>query len=472
MRPVLFNTVPRRPLGLFSNQSLPAMKCEIIEKYLEPNLDEVVDLFFQYANICFPIFDEGSFRNVYGMHREKISPALLCNLYANSLIYWENSSELSSSRLPDVRYIWNQANEALHSELFLSPGISTVMAIILNVCGRPSTSIFGNGGMVGTAVALSNALGLNRDPSNWNISPLEKRFRIRIWWLVVVNDRWCSLAYGTPLQIHRAQYDVPFPTVDDLQSNCTSQSHIAAAEVFVAFTSLTEVMSEYLEHVYKISVHVPYPPERSAIELEGLLTDWEESLTGNIRRMVLHGTDFDAPGAANFRLAYLAVKLLLRRLQLDVDKNNLGIIDDIDSHYYKQAQRAAEEIVHLVQEMGESHLRGFWLPVNSFSLTSATTFLLRSGLRKGGLNNYMFLDIAKDMIDRLRSHSESFRWDLADNCLASCSDLVDKISSNSTQDVFFDSTVSNFFQEHLDFNQSFLNDFMADFPEITPTVRL
>jgi hypothetical protein len=44
--------------------------------------------------------------------------------------------------------------------------------------------------MVGTAVALSNALGLNRDPSNWNISPLEKRFRIRIWWLVVVHDRW------------------------------------------------------------------------------------------------------------------------------------------------------------------------------------------------------------------------------------------------------------------------------------------
>jgi hypothetical protein len=231
-------------------------------------------------------------------------------------------------------------------------------------------------------------------------------------------------------------------------------------------------MSEYLEHVYKVSVHVPYPPERSAIELEGLLTDWEESLTGDIRRMVLHGTDFDAPGAANFRLAYLAVKLLLRRLQLDVDKNNSGIIDDTDSHYYKQAQRAAEEIVHLVQELDESHLRGFWLPVNSFSLTSATTFLLRSGLRKGGLNNHMFLDIAKDMIDRLRSHSESFCWDLADNCLASCSDLVDKISSTSTQDVFFDSTVSNFFQEHLDFNQSFLNDFMVDFPEITPTLGL
>lgn len=150
----------------------------------------VIYRFFHHANICFPIFDEMSFRHVYSTHKENISPALLCNLYANALIYWDNSPSLRSGRYPDIRFIWNQANEALHSELFLSPGISTVMAIILNVCGRPSTSIFGNGGMVGTAVALSNALGLNRDPSNWNIRPMEKSFRIRIWWLVIIHDRW------------------------------------------------------------------------------------------------------------------------------------------------------------------------------------------------------------------------------------------------------------------------------------------
>jgi hypothetical protein len=44
IRPVLFNTVPRRPLGVTANQSLAAMKCEIIEKYLEPYIQDVVDL--------------------------------------------------------------------------------------------------------------------------------------------------------------------------------------------------------------------------------------------------------------------------------------------------------------------------------------------------------------------------------------------------------------------------------------------
>jgi hypothetical protein len=44
MRPVLFSTVPRRPLGVSSNQSLPATKCEVIEKYLEPAVKDVVNL--------------------------------------------------------------------------------------------------------------------------------------------------------------------------------------------------------------------------------------------------------------------------------------------------------------------------------------------------------------------------------------------------------------------------------------------
>ncbi|KAE8153751.1 fungal-specific transcription factor domain-containing protein [Aspergillus avenaceus] len=371
-RPVRFNLVPRRPLKVTANQSLAASKCEIIEKYIDPDIDEFLNLFFLKANHCFPICDEASFRGTYSTHKEKISPALLCNLYAHSLVYWGSSARMCSGRIPDIRFIWNQANEALHSELFLSPGISTVLSIIINVCGRPSTSMFGNGGMVGTAVALSNALGLNRDPSIWNISPLEKRLRIRIWWLVVIHDRWCSLAYGTPLQVHRAQYDVPFPTVDDLSS-----------------------------------------------------------LTDDVRRIVLRGTNLDIPGAANFRLAYLAVKMLLRRIQLNLNRSAPHVEDDNASPYYSYAQSAAEDIVYLVQELREPHLHGFWIPAHAFSLTSATMFLLRCGLRRTDQNRNTPLKIARDMIDTLRAHRRDFDWDLADNCLECCGELVERISDTS-----------------------------------------
>lgn len=44
IKPVLFNTVSRRPLGMSTNRTLAATKCEYIEKYLEPGVGDVVDL--------------------------------------------------------------------------------------------------------------------------------------------------------------------------------------------------------------------------------------------------------------------------------------------------------------------------------------------------------------------------------------------------------------------------------------------
>ncbi|PYH69156.1 uncharacterized protein BO88DRAFT_443804 [Aspergillus vadensis CBS 113365] len=481
MRQVLFNTIPRRPLGVYSSQSLPSMKCELIEKYLEPATKDVVGLFFEYANICFPVFDEASFMNACCTRKAEISPALLCNLYANSLIYWNNTPQLRLTRTPDIRYIWNQANEALHSELFLCPGISTILAMLLNVCGRPSTSIFGNGGMVGTAVALSNALGLNRDPSQWNISALEKGFRIRIWWLVVIHDRWCSLAYGTPLQVHRAQYDVPFPTMDYLLPSLETSSHEAAASIFIAFTTLTEVLGQYLEYIY----HVSSPVRKTMTSLSHLLTNWEDSLDTQTRHIIRRGTNLTTPGAANLRLAYLSVKLLLRRIALDLDDEQTET-SDIDNRNdstsssvsFTQVERVAEEIVHLVRELDEHQLRGFWIPAQAYSLTSATTFLLRSGLcrvKSHSLDsgNNPPLELAKEMIATLQSHRQMFGWDLGDDCLSKCGELVERIASldNAGTGLPLDEEASDSLQP-FDIDTSILDDLFWDMPYMGNTFTL
>lgn len=44
LRPVRFNVVPRRPLGVPAMQSLAAAKCEIIEKLMGPDVDEYLRL--------------------------------------------------------------------------------------------------------------------------------------------------------------------------------------------------------------------------------------------------------------------------------------------------------------------------------------------------------------------------------------------------------------------------------------------
>jgi hypothetical protein len=145
---------------------------------------------------------------------------------------------------------------------------------------------------------------------------------------------------------------------------------------------------------------------------------------------------------------------------------------DIVSPFYTQAQRAAEEIVHLVEELDESYFCGFWIPVHAFSLTSATTFLLRSGLLRRNLNGNAPLKLAKDMISTLRSHRDNFNWDLADNCLANCSDLVEKIDSAETEGDSLMSAVPDF-QEHLDtMNPSILDELLIGFPALADMIEI
>lgn len=146
--------------------------------------------YFTQANECLPLLDEQSFRDQYLEDKTHISPALLSCLYAHTLVYWRHSPTLSGNKCPDDRFIWNLANEAVYSELYLSPGISIIKAILLNISGRPTTSIIGNGVLLGSAVSMAHSLGLNHNPLPWKIPQSEKYLRMKLWWSLLLHDRW------------------------------------------------------------------------------------------------------------------------------------------------------------------------------------------------------------------------------------------------------------------------------------------
>lgn len=141
-------------------------------------------------NICFPLLDEVSFRQQWLENKERISPALLACLYAHTMAYWQYSPALAYRKCPDIRFIWNLANDAVYSELHLSPGMSIIKAIVLNVGGLPTTSLIGNGVLLGSAVSVAYSLGLNRNPMSWEITHSEKCLRMKIWWTLLIHDRW------------------------------------------------------------------------------------------------------------------------------------------------------------------------------------------------------------------------------------------------------------------------------------------
>lgn len=156
-------------------------------------LDYLTDLphsYFSKVNRCFPLLDETSFRRQYSENKDRISSALLAALYAHTTTFWRTSPVLSRHRCPDSRFIWNLANEAIYSELYVSPGMSIIEAILLNVGGRPITSLIGNGVLLGSANAMAHSLGLNHNPLPWEIPQSEKNLRMKIWWVLLVLDKW------------------------------------------------------------------------------------------------------------------------------------------------------------------------------------------------------------------------------------------------------------------------------------------
>jgi hypothetical protein len=68
--------------------------------------------------------------------------------------------------------------------------MSIIKAIVLNITGRPTTSLIGNGVLLGSAVSMGHSLGLNHNPIPWEIPQPEKSLRMKLWWSLLIDDRW------------------------------------------------------------------------------------------------------------------------------------------------------------------------------------------------------------------------------------------------------------------------------------------
>ncbi|UNI18315.1 hypothetical protein JDV02_004589 [Purpureocillium takamizusanense] len=417
--PVMFMRVRKRPVGLAVDLNPSSAELQTIVKLLEPWQDAVLNLYFSRGNGCFPVLDEGYFREY--VSRSRVSPAVVACLYAHAMCYWSSDPNLSRHHRPDARFIWNLALEALYSELHISPGMPSIIAILLNIGGRPTTTMVGNGMLLGCAISLAHSLGLNRNPIAWNITEGEKTFRMQIWWCLVIHDRWTSLTYGTPPHIRQSHHDVPIPKANQ---------HDERAQVFEALASLTIVLGAYIEQLYAAGDVTDRDPA-----LAFSLDIWTDTLFGELRRIIVRGMNLDTPGAANLRLCYLAARFFMCRVELSTEVDDY-IPGQSPNDRLLKTRRMAEDIVHFVRELTAKQLGDFWLPTAAFVFSSTTTFLVRLAVQaelptcETSMQS-LSLSLAHDLVTSLRSHKDLYGWELGDICIAQYGDVVDKLWSQN-----------------------------------------
>nr|KMM70008.1 hypothetical protein CPAG_06320 [Coccidioides posadasii RMSCC 3488] len=399
---------------------------DIIEQILGPFKHDLVTIFLEKINASFPLFDEYVFMEAYKAGDGSLPPPLMCQVYAMSLIYWNQSPVLAPHPKPDIRYAVNLAVAALHEE-FSAPGLSTLSAALIDLTGRPIFSMTGNAINTGRTVALSHCLGLNRDPSSWKLSPSEKNNRIRLWWAVVIHDRWASYGHGVPPQICRNQYDVPLPTIDMLVPQTgASQQRFRAAHGYIFLCRLTEILGDLLPLVYGLQPKNAKETSKTVRRMRTELDRWEDSLPEWLRSP--HSENgVPTSGSSSLQLAFLAVKMLVCRIELQEINHSENSNPEARRYFQTECRKAAEDIVQFFLSLKRPHFQEFWMSYSAYHLTSTATFLFRCALEtsdpdiaRSCLAN---VDTFLSVLRRARAEHE---WDVADMCLDHCERILSK----------------------------------------------
>jgi hypothetical protein len=415
---------PRRPSPTECNcaRNMP----EELLNQVEPFIDKLLQNYYEHFHPCYPLTEEDCIMTRC-KDRSQLPQTFFVNLVAYALFYWDTSPALAGYARPDQDFAWQTAVAANIADM-QKGDLSTIISICIDIAGRPSRALVKNVADVARAVALSHAIGLNHDCSEWKISDLEKRLRWRAWWGVVVQDRWFNFAQGTPPYISKGHYDVPLPTVELLtQGRGGSVKHARAAEVFIHLCRLTEIVGDVLPLIYHIRSGNDSIAAEQTSRSEIELNRWMESRPSWLNLNDFHNRP-PVPGLVNLQLSYLSVRMLLRRIAWhEISQRE----SDPASSWLLGCQAAAEDIVRFVTSLHKQDLMYFWLPYNAHHFTSAVTLLLRCALQTSYSNvRTQCMSSARTLVDCLRKHHEENHWDLAETALAQSETVLKRIEDS------------------------------------------
>ncbi|KAH3919821.1 hypothetical protein HBH56_019230 [Parastagonospora nodorum] len=423
--PVVYTSVPRFRTGLPPGSGCGREQREVVEQILGPFKREVVELYFNHVHYHFPILDDETCDLLRSGQFSKVPNNLMCVIYALGSPLWTRSETLKMHPRPDTYYVWNKGISATLED-FLSPGMPTIQAAVLDQMGRPSVSIVGNITLCGRTISLAQTFGLHRDPSKWNITENEKSVRVRLWWCCLITDYWSSMAYGAPPYISKGYYDVPRPTVSSLISARSTPQQKHATTCFVHLCELTELLGDILPLVYQLD------PDRE--ELARKVTRFKKQLEDMEAQLPSWMPLPKRAGSSMLWLCFLSIRLILARVTF-----RSAILDgdgSLGRARMEQLRLASSSILDFVLSLGESQFQDFWLPYATQILVHAITVSLRCTVetKDSEIRNDMVSKLER-VIAHMQHARDNYDWDIAIYALERCAEPVQRIASLNAREL-------------------------------------
>ncbi|KAL3460123.1 fungal-specific transcription factor domain-containing protein [Aspergillus heterothallicus] len=237
---------------------------------------------------------------------------------------------------------------------------------------------------IGSLVGMAHEMGLNVDPSGWQIAEWERKRRVRLWWALYITDKWNALGAGRPSYIHDENWNVPMITGDDVPREGFRGATVprSAAGMFVALAALTTVLSDVLVKMYSIHSMRARDNGRNQEGLFELLDDFEQRLQtfeAEHRGALETPSDQVLNPSGTLVLALFTVRMVLYRAVLrdspsqdDSESNRKHRLD-----LRRKAQSLTTGLIDYVAGLTVTQLRAFWwVPLSRTNFAIAGSFMV------------------------------------------------------------------------------------------------
>ncbi|KAM3550532.1 hypothetical protein ARSEF4850_008298 [Beauveria asiatica] len=185
--------------------------------------DELIGCYFQHVHFLLPILDVPAVLNEYwSQGSQGINPLLLWSMFLAAANFiggqtLEKAGFSSRKAMKTAMYYRAKCLYYIDRETDLLDMIRSVM--LLAFWHSDPQDYTGAWYWIGIAISLAQAINLHRDAAKAERKRLVKvsePMARRIWWSLVVGDRWIAAANGRPMRLRSDSHDLATPTPEDV----------------------------------------------------------------------------------------------------------------------------------------------------------------------------------------------------------------------------------------------------------------
>ncbi|KAM3502005.1 hypothetical protein MY10362_005152 [Beauveria mimosiformis] len=347
--------------------------------------DELIGCYFQHVHFFLPILDVPTVLNEYWSRGSQgINPLLLWSMFLASANFiggetLEKAGFSSRKAMKTAMYYRAKCLFYLDRGTDILDLIRSVM--LLAFWHSDPQDYTGAWYWIGIAISLAQAINLHRDDAanteRKRLVKVSEPMARRIWWSLVVGDRWIAAANGRPMRLRSDSHDLARPTREDVlwelerinpeaRSEFILENESSLAALWLRMVRVSDALGDVLQLHHRVK-----GPEPSMEKVNRLLYELDE-----VEFAYSPSSDDDDVHVHTVQVEMLyqaTIAILCRPYVLDATKSSAADANPkLKQSLIRRGREAASSTNDLVEQLIEMNAIEYMKPIIITAMVPAT----------------------------------------------------------------------------------------------------